>query len=61
LGCSVDFAGRETPRIAVDGSFETSKRNVFAIGESARILDENEGIRSAEAAAFRIVSRRARR
>ena len=61
LGCAVDFAGKEAPRIAVDDSFETSKRNVFAIGESARILDETEGIRSAEAAAYCIISRRARR
>jgi len=61
LGCTVDYSGKGAPRIVIDESFETSKRNVFAIGGSARALDETDGIRSAEIAADRIIEGRAGR
>jgi sarcosine oxidase subunit alpha len=57
LGCEVVTKGKASPLISVDESFETSRKNVFAIGESADIFDDLEAGRSAEIALNRIISR----
>jgi sarcosine oxidase subunit alpha len=57
LGCEVVVKGKASPLISVDESFETSRKNVFAIGGSADILDGSEADRSAEIAVNQIISR----
>ena len=57
LDCEVVTKGRAPPTISVDESFETSRKNVFAIGESADILDDSEADRSAEITVNHIISR----
>jgi NADPH-dependent 2,4-dienoyl-CoA reductase/sulfur reductase-like enzyme len=57
LGCEVAIKGKAPPAITVDESFETSRKNVFAIGGSAGILDDSEAARSAEIAVSHIASR----
>jgi sarcosine oxidase subunit alpha len=57
LGCEVVTKGKTPILIGVDESFETSKKNVFAVGGSAGILDDSEADRSAEIAVSHILSR----
>jgi len=57
LGCEVVTKGKAPPIISVDESFETSRKNVFAIGGSADILDDSEAGRSAEIVVDHIKSR----
>jgi len=57
LGCEVVTKGKASPTISVDESFETSRKNFFAIGGSADILDDSEADRSAEIAVNHIISR----
>jgi sarcosine oxidase subunit alpha len=57
LGCEVVAKGKASPTISVDESFETSRKNVFAIGGSADVLDDSEADRSAEIAVNHIISR----
>ena len=57
LGCKVVTEGEASPLISVDESFETSRKNVFAVGGSVDILDDSAANRSAEIAINRIISR----
>jgi len=57
LSCKVVTEGEASPLISVDESFETSRKNVFAVGGSADILDDSAADRSAEIAINRIISR----
>ena len=57
LDCEVVAKGKAPPIISVDESFETSRKNVFAIGGSADILDDSEAGRSAEIVVDHIKSR----
>jgi len=56
LGCEIVTKGKSSPTIKIDESFETSRKNVFAIGGSANIFDVTTADRSAEIAVDRIIS-----
>lgn len=57
LGCKVVTKGKASPLISIDESFETSRKKVFAIGESAGLIEDPEASHSAEIALNHIISR----
>lgn len=57
LVCEVKAKGKAPPTISVNESFETSRKNIFAIGGSADILDDSKITLSAEIAVGQIKSR----
>lgn len=57
LGCTIESGKKAPPRIAVNESFETTRKDVFAIGGSAGLPDRMVGIDSAETAVRAILAR----